>query len=233
MRPLDVPLISLVTDRQRLTRPTDDDLVRLAGSAAAAGVNLIQVRERRQDVDDRALLALTLRIVAAAAPTPAAVVVNDRLDIAIAARCAGVHLRGDSVGAERVRAVSPADFIVGRSVHSVAEARDAVASGADYLIMGTVYPSKSKAASAAVAGLDGLKDVCRAVTVPVLAIGGITLENIHEVAAAGAGGIAAIGLFSDLLSAHRPSGVEDAMATVVASIRGAFSPFLSDRGSAS
>jgi thiamine-phosphate pyrophosphorylase len=232
VRSLGVPLISLVTDRQRLTPPTDDDLVRLAGSAAAAGVNLIQVRERRQDVDDRALLALTLRIVAAAAATPAAVVVNDRVDIAIAARCAGVHLRGDSVGAERVRAVSPAGFIVGRSVHSVAEARDAVASGADYVIMGTVYPSKSKAASAA-AGLDGLKEVCRAVPVPVLAIGGITLENIHEVAAAGAGGIAAIGLFSDLLSAHGPLGMDDAMAAVVATIRGAFSPFVSDGGSAS
>lgn len=171
-------------------------------AAARAGLTLIQVREPR--LDDRTLLAFVRSAIDAAAGTGARVVVNERADIARAAGAAGVHLREGSMAASRVRAIVPQAFLVGRSVHSVESARQAQRDGAcDYLVFGTVYRSDSKPAGHPVAGLDALREVCAAVTLPVLAIGGITLERVTEVAAAGAAGIAAIGLFLDARSAAK------------------------------
>ena len=221
---LRVPTICLVTDRRRLVPPTDDELVRLTQSAAAAGVDLIQVRER--DLHDRDLLSLSRRIVGVSAGTRVEVVVNDRVDIALAAGSGGVHLRADSVGPDRVRAVAPHPFIIGRSVHSVAEARAAAGTGVDYLVMGTVYPSKSKNGSVSIVGIAALEAVCRTVSIPVLAIGGITTENVGEVAAAGASGIAAIGLFSDAL-ADRGEDLDAALSALVTAISRAFARFSS------
>src|SRR5439155_9865593 len=120
------------------------------------------------------------------------VIVNDRLDVAIACGADGVHLRGDSIAVAAVRRVAPRGFIVGRSVHAVEEAL--AAAGADYLIAGTVFPSASKP-RAALLGCDGLAAIARSVDVPVLAIGGITESRVDAVVQAGAAGCAAIGLF--------------------------------------
>jgi thiamine-phosphate pyrophosphorylase len=217
-----VPIICLVTDRQRLARPSDDELVCLAGRAAAAGVDLIQLRERNRDDGD--LLALARRFVAAARGTTARVIVNDRLDIALAAGAAGVHLRADSVSAARVRAITPPEFIVGRSVHSAAEAVRAAPTGVDYLLMGTVYPSASKEGLAPIAGLAGLEAVCRAVSVPVLAIGGVATDKLRDIAGAGAAGVAAIGLFSEAVNENSHGDLEGALGVLVATIRRAFRP---------
>ena len=109
----------------------------------------------------------------------------------------------------------PDDFLVGRSVHSEAEAIAAeAAGGCDYLTFGTVYESRSKPAGHPVAGVDALARVCSAVRLPVLAIGGITIERIPEVVAAGAAGVAAIGLFGH--------GTEAELAAIVARLRSAF-----------
>jgi len=120
--------------------------------------------------------------------------VNDRIDVALACGADGVHLRADSVSVAAARTLAP--FLVGRSVHTVAEA--IAASGADYLIAGTVFPSVSKP-SAAVLGVQGLKAIVDATTVPVLAIGGMTAERVPDVLRTGAAGIAAVGLFIDSL----------------------------------
>jgi thiamine-phosphate diphosphorylase len=191
--PLPTPVVCLVTDRRRLPGAGLDGLVMLAGAAARAGVNLIQIRER--DLEARPLTDLTRRVLAATGPWGVLVVVNDRLDVAIAAAAHGVHLRADSLDVARVRAVAPAGFLVGRSVHALAEAVEAEAAGADYLVMGTIYPTSGKP-DVTTAGPDTLADVCRAVRVPVLAIGGVTVGRLEEVAGAGAAGIAAIGLFT-------------------------------------
>lgn len=193
MAALQLPVICLVTDRRRLPEPHADSLVRLVGDAASAGVRLIHLRER--DLDDRQLLALARGVVAAAAGR-AAVVVNERTDIALAAGASGVHLRADSMAAARIRSIVPAGFLIGRSIHSAAEA-EAAGAGADYLTMGTIYPTRSKSATAPVAGPGGLALACRAAKVPVLAIGGVTPEKVSELARAGASGVAAIGMFSD------------------------------------
>ena len=217
-----VPIICLVTDRHRLARPTDLELVRLAGRAAAAGVDLIHVRER--DRNDKDVLDLTRRIVAAARGTPAKVVVNDRIDIAIAGGAGGVHLRADSASGDRVRAISPAGFVVGRSVHTATEAISAARTGVDFLVMGSVYPTASKPGSASIAGIAGLEAACRAVSIPVLAIGGITTDKLGDIAAAGAAGIAAIGLFSEAINENSHGNLDAALSMLVATIRRAFTP---------
>ncbi len=193
------PRLCLVTDRRRLAAfrgLRDDDaltlqvLVAHAAEAAAAGIDIIQIRER--DLEAGLLLDLTRRVVEAVAGR-AAVVVNDRLDVALAAHAAGVHLPEHGLPPALVRGVTAGGFLIGRSVHGdidVASGR-----GADYLLFGTVFASASKPRVVALAGIEGLRHACRAVATPVLAIGGIGLEQVAAVAAAGAAGVAAIDLF--------------------------------------
>ena len=179
--------LCLVTQRQR------QDPVDQARRAAAAGIDLIQIRER--DLDAAPLSTIVRGVVAAArAAARTRVVVNDRVDVALACGADGVHLRGDSVAAEAVRRIVPPGFVIGRSVHSVEDAR--AAGPVDYVIAGTVFPSATKGKDAPVIGIDGLAAIVRASTAPVLAIGGITPERAAAVASVGASGIAAIGLFA-------------------------------------
>jgi thiamine-phosphate diphosphorylase len=190
-----LPIICLVTGN----RGGASSIVDLIAAAATAGVDMVQIRER--DLDDHALLDLTSSAVAAARGTACRIVVNERVDIALAGGASGVHLRGNSFAAARVRGIVPEGFLIGRSVHGVAEAK-AIASeqACDYIVFGTVFSSASKPAGHTVAGLDALKAVCDAVTLPVLAIGGIAPGNAREVARAGASGIAAISLFESVQS---------------------------------
>jgi thiamine-phosphate diphosphorylase len=188
-------MICLVTDRRRLLSGSDDvdRLVDFVAAAARAGIDLIHIRER--DLDARRLTALVRRCVEAAEGTTAKVLVNDRADVAVAAGAHGVHLRGDSIAASAVRSLIGDGAVVGRSVHSAEEAGAVSrAGGVDYLTFGTLYPSASKGAGHPVATLDELSAACRAV-VPVLAIGGVTVERAPELARAGVAGIAGIGVF--------------------------------------
>ena len=173
----------------------DGALVERAAAAARAGVHLIQVRQ--PDRDARPLIALVEQMVAVVRRTRTRVVVNDRLDVALAAGADGVHLRGDSMPAARVRRVTPPGFLLGRSVHSAEEAAEVEnAGGLDYLVFGTLFPTVSKP-GAPLASIDGLGAACVATRLPVLAVGGITAERAAPVASAGAAGIAAIGLFAE------------------------------------
>jgi thiamine-phosphate pyrophosphorylase len=197
-------VLCLVTDRHRLS---GDDvafakargrLVDQAKWAIKSSVDLIQVRER--DLEAADLAALVGDFVRLSRRSGTRVVVNDRLDVALACGADGVHLRHDSVRAEAVRTMAPPGFLVGRSVHGVAEAEDA--GPVDYLIAGTVFPTPSKSLASPVLGLGGLAAIVQAVAVPVLAIGGITRERLDEVAAIGAAGVAGIGLFIDWFDRH-------------------------------
>lgn len=180
-------MLCLVTDRRRA------DVLEQAQRAVDAGIDLIQVRER--DLEAAALCELAGRVVTIAARSRTRVLVNDRVDVAVASGAHGVHLRADSVGIADARVFFPRPGLVGRSVHSADEARSAV--DADYVIAGTVYPTPSKAGATRWLGVHGLKAIVDASPVPVLAIGGISMSRFDEIAGAGAAGIAAIGLFTD------------------------------------
>jgi thiamine-phosphate pyrophosphorylase len=179
-------MLCLVTDRHRRS------VVEQCRDAVQAGVDLIQVRER--DLEGAALSVLVAEVVRLTRATGTRVVVNERLDVALACGADGVHLRGDSISAARARSMAPAGFLIGRSVHGADEAvRTAL--GVDYLIAGTVFPTPSKPGRHEFLGIEGLAAIGRAVTVPVLAIGGVSMNRIGLVAEAGAAGLAAIGLF--------------------------------------
>jgi thiamine-phosphate pyrophosphorylase len=190
-----------VTDRRRLSGATADldrarrCLLLQARHAVDAQVDVLQIRERDLEASD--LARLVTEMVAIARGSRSRVVVNDRLDIALACGAGGVHLRASSIPPFAARSISPPGFVIGRSVHALEEAV-AVASDVDYLIAGTVWPSESKPggpAEPSLLGLSGLAAIAAAVSVPVLAVGGITLDRIPGVVSCGAAGIAAIGLF--------------------------------------
>lgn len=184
----------MVTGRRRLGSDWEAPLIECIAAAARGGVHLIQIRE--PDLDARTLTRLVESAVRAARGTRARVLVNDRADVALAGGAHGVHLRAESAPAGRVRAIAPRAFVIGRSVHSRAEAEEqAAAGGLDYLLFGTVFTTASKPGAAA-AGVDALAAVATATALPVLAIGGVTMPRLPEIARAGAAGFAAIGLFA-------------------------------------
>ena len=205
------PVLCMVTPGEERG---ESSLVAAIAAAGRAGVDLVQIRERR--LDDGRLIRLTRAVLTVLSGTSTQLLVNDRLDVALAAGAAGVHLRADSFGAERARRIAPPGFLVGRSVHSEEEALEVeAAGGCDYLMFGTVFLSASKPAGHPAAGLEALRRVCARVQLPVIAIGGMTVEAAGSVGRAGASGLGAISLFE---------GAVDIAATVSA-VRSSF-----DRG---
>jgi thiamine-phosphate diphosphorylase len=171
-----------------------DDLVTRIGAAARARVHLVQIRQPA--MESRPLASLVERAVAVVRGTPTRILVNDRLDLALTCGAHGVHLRGSSMPADRVRRLTPAGFLVGRSVHALNEGIDvATTGGLDFLLFGTVFASRSKP-SVVPAGPAALAALCAAVPLPVLAIGGMTPERLGTVRRAGAAGFAGIDFFS-------------------------------------
>ena len=192
------PLIYLITDRQQFTPHHHRQLEAIA-AAAQAGCQLIQIREK--DLSVRELCEFVHAALAQAKPHGARVLVNDRLDVALAMGADGVHLRTNSLPVAEIRRLVPRlDFLVGVSTHSLTEAQAAAASGADFIVCGPVFPTPSKASYGAPLGLDRCEEICRAVNVPVLALGGLTMNNFAEPLSRGAAGIAAISLFKNVAS---------------------------------
>ena len=203
-------VLCYVTDRRSLAAPESGDSNKSLSSkieaAAAAGVDWIQIREK--DLSGRDCSLLTREALQRAAKSQAGsaartrIIVNDRVDVALTENADGVHLGEKSLPvAEAKRLVvdrgARNDFVIGVSCHSLEAARSAARDGADYLFFGPVFATPSKAAFGAPRGLERLAEVCREVSIPVLAIGGVTLANASACLAAGASGIAAIRLFQD------------------------------------
>jgi len=189
-----------VTDRKGLEVSPENQCEALVGRmeiAARAGVDWIQLREK--DLSGRALAEL-LREALRRVPAGCRILLNDRLDVACALGAGGVHLGGESLSVEDARRLvrgRGGDFLVGASTHSLAAALSAEKAGADYLVFGPVYATPSKAQYGPPQGIERLREVCHAVSLPVLAIGGITVENARACLEAGAAGIAAIRLFEE------------------------------------
>jgi thiamine-phosphate pyrophosphorylase len=191
-----------VTDRKALAGSAEEQirlLLEKIENAARAGVDWIQIRER--DLSGRELAALVSEALRRL-PRSCRILVNDRLDVALAVGAGGVHLGEQSLPVEEAKRLVrerkfASAFLVGVSTHSVESARAAERNGGDYVIFGPVYETPSKVTFGPPQGLKRLAEACQGVSVPVIAIGGITMENARECESAGAAGIAAIRLFQD------------------------------------
>jgi len=169
-----------------------DAVVEQVIGAVAGGVDVVQIRE--PDLDGRTYVRLARDIGAATARTQTRILVNDRVDVALAAGAHGVHLRESSIPVDIVRRLTGPARIVGRAVHARAGVERA--RGADYLLAGSVFETASKPGSPATLGLSGLRDIVEAAgDCAVWAVGGITPERASEVVRQGVRGVAAIGAF--------------------------------------
>jgi thiamine-phosphate pyrophosphorylase len=207
-------LLYFITDRSRFA---GDECARhralldKVAEAARAGVDYIQLREK--DLNTRELEKLARDVVAVLDSTRlrtgtrerrTQILVNSRTDIALAAGADGVHLRGDDIAISEVRQISGLNlqlrqsanhFLVAKSCHSAAEVQRAESEGADFIVFAPVF-EKNNSAGTMPAGVAALREACRA-KIPVLALGGVTLENAASCLDAGATGIAGIRLFQD------------------------------------
>ena len=218
MNDREIPILCYVTDRWSLSVPavaSDSALVEKIAAVAAAGIDWVQIREK--DLPVRQLAGLTREAVARR--TAARIIVNDRLDVAITEGAGGVHLGeaglpvadvakwvnrsesrvvvSDHGAASKFHVSASGDFLIGASCHSLKGAKSAVRDGADYIFFGPVFATPSKAKFGEPQGVKKLAAVCSALSISVIAIGGITMENAGESIGAGAAGIAAIRLFQD------------------------------------
>jgi len=162
-----------------------------------AGISLIQLREK--NLPARMLHELTMRAVDIVRGSSTKLLVNDRADIAAATGADGVHLTSTSLSAATVRATFGNEFLIGVSSHTPAEARAARGEGADFAVFGPVFETVSKRIYGNPLGLSRLTEVTTELApFPILALGGVTLENAAGCLRAGAAGIAGISLFSNV-----------------------------------
>jgi len=170
----------------------------LIHEAIRGGLDVVQIREK--DLATGELLELVKGAVDAARGTSTRIVVNDRLDVALAAGATGVHLGTQSLPARVVRKQVPKDFLVGVSCHSLEEALSTEPAGADYVVLVPIFETPSKLPYGPPLGLGKLREVTTRVKMPVLALGGITVERVRSCLEAGATGIAGITLFQACFS---------------------------------
>ncbi len=166
------------------------DLAALAAAAVDGGATIVQLRSKA--VPDPEFLALARRVLAALSPSGVPLIVNDRVHAAAACGAAGVHLGQDDMPPAEARRILGQGRIVGVSVNTVDEALRAERDGADYVGLGPVHPTGSKATGLPVLGPDGVRMVSSAVSIPVVAIGGVTAANARPLLDAGAAGVAVI-----------------------------------------
>jgi thiamine-phosphate pyrophosphorylase len=157
--------------------------------AILGGATMIQLREKK--MTGRELYETAKRLLSLCRPLGIPLIVNDRLDIALASGADGVHLGAEDLSVYAAKRLVPEGFIVGATAHSVEEGRRAEAEGADYVGVGAAFPSGTKK-GAAVLGVAGIREVCSAISLPTVAIGGITAENAREVLDAGVDGVSVV-----------------------------------------
>lgn len=197
-----MPLLSprfdlyLVTDR---TQTGGRELLRVLEQALDGGARAVQLREK--DLGGRELFLLAERLKRLCERYGAALLINDRVDVALGVDADGVHLGAGSMPVDAARRLLGEGKLIGASTHSLEEAREAQQRGADFILFGPVYFTASKAAYGAPQGVARLKEVVDKISLPVYAIGGVKRENIPQLRAAGVRGVA---LISAVLSAPDP-----------------------------
>ena len=191
MKSPDPPHICLITKGDLTTSNFEAEaqsLINLIRDAVANGVNMIQIREK--NLPARLLGELVSAALSAISPSVARIVVNDRVDVALASGAGAVHLAGHSMSPAVVRETFGSGLLIGASTHSLAEAEAAVGASANYIVFGPVFETPGKGPAL---GVDALAAVCGTLgAFPVLALGGVDDTNIELVREAGAAGVAAI-----------------------------------------
>jgi len=184
-------LLYAVTERSWLKNRSLPDAVE---EALKAGVTFLQLREKDLDYDSFLQIAIEIKKITDKYKIP--YVINDNVDVAIACGADGVHVGQEDMDAKDVRKIIGSDKILGVSAETVEQAIKAEQSGADYLGVGAVFPSPTKL-DADVVSFEALKEICKAVSIPVVAIGGINEDNAMKLAGSGIAGIAVIsGIFA-------------------------------------
>jgi thiamine-phosphate pyrophosphorylase len=177
----------LVTDRHQTNgRP----LVSLLQRVLTAGAPAIQLRER--DLSARELVTLACEVQAVTASRRSQLLINDRIDVALALEGIGVHLRGNSLPVSVARQLLGVQRLLGVSVHAVEEVLSAQSQGADYIVLGPIYETPSKKIFGPPLGIHTLEKACRLVRIPIIGIGGVTAARAREMRRAGAFGVAVI-----------------------------------------
>lgn len=175
-----------ITDRRWLG---EQSLTEVVKESLEGGVSMVQLREKELDPEEIAKEAPALKDLCRTYAVP--LIINDHVDLAKELDADGVHIGQSDLGATDARALLGPDRILGVSARTVAEAKRAEAAGADYLGVGAVFPTGSKD-DASVISPETLKQICRAVSIPVVAIGGITKENLPSLLTTGISGVALI-----------------------------------------
>ena len=200
LSPSDLRLYA-VTDRRAL--PAEVTLAQAVEAALDGGVTCLQLREKEASAGEILALARTLLPLCRARRVP--LLINDRVDIALAAGADGVHLGQEDLPLPEARALLGPDRILGATAHTVEEALRAQAEGADYLGVGAMFPTGTKTNTIPTSA-DTLKAICAAVSIPVVAIGGVNAENLPTLAGTGIAGAAVVSAIfsqSDLTAAAR------------------------------
>ncbi len=186
MRALSSRLL-VVTDRHQTNgRP----LVPLLQQVLRAAVPIVQLRER--DLSAKELVTLAREVQVVTAVHKSHLLINDRIDIALALEGVGVHLRSNSLSVSVARQLLGAQRLLGISVHTVEEAIQVESQGADYIVLGPIYETPSKKMFGPPLGIHTLEKACRLVRIPIFGIGGVTAVRAHEMRRAGAFGVAVI-----------------------------------------
>ncbi len=191
----------------------DRDLINIIRQAVAGGVTLVQLRAKRLSAS--AFLELGLKAVSLLRKKKIPLLINDRPDIALACRAGGVHLGQDDMPVTAARLLLGKDRTIGLSVSSLKEALKAEKEGADYVGLGPIFPTLTKGTPLSPLGLRGLREIRARISIPILAIGGITKDNAPEVIKAGADGIAVV---SAILSARNISKATRELKSTIVSV---------------
>ena len=213
MKPkLPLPCLCLVTDRGRTA---SGDLVDTARAAVDGGAGMVQLREKDCPAGDLLSLARELRSVTEGR---ALLIVNDRVDVAILSGADGVQLGENGLDVASARRLVGSEMLIGRSVHSVEGAVEAESSGADFLVLGTIFETSSHP-GADTGGLDLVRDVTGKVRIPVIGIGGISESNVAGLVESGAAGAAVITAISMMWDPKAASlGLSEAMRRAYSSV---------------
>ena len=197
----------LVTDR---TLSGDRPLEKIVCESVASGVTAVQLREKNSGTREFLEQAFTLRQATTQLGIP--LIINDRLDIALACRADGIHLGQDDMQCALARRIAGNDMIFGISVSTLNEALQAETDGADYLGVGPLFTTPTKADALPATGLDVLRSIRRAVRIPLVGIGGINYTNAGDVIRAGADGVAVV---SAIIASPDPGAAAAALRSVV------------------